>query len=101
MRKSIIALCSATIIFACSILTPMTVTAATSACPPHTYSDTCIADRYEFIYSHQYFYENGVGTCYVSRHYQGFYLRCPICGAIKFDDPIWENYMGIVHSVNH
>ena len=101
MKKTIIALCSATIIFACSILTPMSVTAATRACPPHTYSDTCIADRYEFIYSHQYFYENGVGTCYVSRHYQGLYLRCPICGAIKFDDPIWENYMGNVHSVNH
>lgn len=107
MKKTLIALCTAVVIFACNVLTPATVCAAENGgCTSHTYGTATTGVKHVFLSSHQYLIENGpdgpiYGTCYVYHVYYGAYPQCTTCGALDYDHPVWEDDMGIWHSVNH
>ena len=100
MRKVILAVCAAVVIFSCNMLTPLTVSAAMNSCPPHTMSATHSGTMYR-TYSHPYLVANGPNgpvydTCYVLGLYDEVYLRCPLCGFIDYDNPVSSVLIRIV-----
>ena len=98
MRKVILAVCAAVVIFSCNMLTPITVSAAMNSCPPHTMSATHAGTMVRFAYSHQYQKPNGeYGTCSVYCRYDEVYLRCPLCGFIDYDHPVSSVFMNVDH----
>ena len=102
MRKVILAVCAAVVIFSCNMLTPMVASAAQNACPPHTMSATHAGTMVRFAYSHQYVIENGddgpvYGTCSVYCRYDEVYLRCPLCGFIDYDHPVSSVFLEVDH----
>lgn len=101
MRKILLALCSAMMIFTFSMLTPSTVSAAENGCNPHVYNAT-YEGYFSAHYTHQYLLYNGpdgpvYGICNVTHLYYGNYPRCTQCGYIDYYHPNWQNDLGITH----
>ena len=94
MKKVIIALCSASVIIACNILTPMTVCAGNRNCGHTSYVVGAYLDPTKQCntYLHQYLHGHGdhgpiYETCTAHYYYSYRYPQCSICGDVDFSSP--------------
>ncbi|MBQ9488984.1 MAG: hypothetical protein IKO03_03695 [Lachnospiraceae bacterium] len=110
MRRTILAFCTAAIILACGILTPVTASAEEArGCAQHTMNGTHAGTMTRVMYTHPVFLGNGTygpmyETCTVKGLYDEIYLRCTVCGYIDYDHPVsqvllnsWHDYYMCPH----
>ncbi len=102
MRRAILAICAAAIIFACNMLTPMTVRAEERGCPPHAFGGYCEGYKDETLYVHQYLIDNqsgmpNWGSCRVYKRYREKYNICSTCGYIDYANPYYSAEYAIYH----
>lgn len=94
MKKAFVALCSASMLFVCSMLMPVTVLAGNRDCGHNSYIVDAYLDpnTWTATNSHQYKKGNGVngpiyGTCYVTACYGNRYPQCAVCGDVDYSHP--------------
>jgi hypothetical protein len=95
MKKNLIALCSATLIFAVSMLTP-----ATALAGENSYCDHVFNTNYTGFVTVPSTHLVGSETCYVNTVYYGSFPKCSKCGAI--DNNVPKTWVSETHSIcNH
>ncbi|MBE5864159.1 MAG: hypothetical protein E7295_15150 [Lachnospiraceae bacterium] len=101
MRKVILAVCAAAIVFACSMLTTVTVGAVDRSCNHVMNSE--IDGIWENDYSHQYWIKNEpsgpvYGSCYVHTVNYCKYAKCSLCGYVDYNHPTNLQFVSATHS---
>ncbi len=103
MKKTMMALCSAIIILASSLLTPASVCAAERSCPPHEFN-SIVSNQFCYVYSsHPYVISNEpsgpqYGTCYITTYGSCEYLKCGKCDYVNTSNPINFQPISVTHS---
>ena len=100
MKKTMMALCSAIIILASSLLTPASVCAVERSCA-HEYNSTVSGFCYTHS-SHPYVVNNGVngpeyGTCHITVFNSCEYFKCWKCDYVNYSNPINLHYVSESH----
>ncbi|MBR3509000.1 MAG: hypothetical protein IKO03_09595 [Lachnospiraceae bacterium] len=90
MKKAILAICTAAVIFTCNMLIPMSVSAEERGCNCNHSMTTLIDSTWEEDYSHQYWIKDGhygpiYGSCYVHNEGTCQYVKCLICGYVDYN----------------
>ena len=88
MKKTIIAICSAIIILACNMLTPMTALAEARACKYHKYHDSHKSNYLVYLSSHPVYIYDPYGPVYENctpyENHEVEYPKCSVCGHIDY-----------------
>ena len=95
MKKTIIALCTVMIIFACNLLTSVPVCAEERNCGHNSYVSGAYLDPNSIYYTystHPYKIGDGItgpiyGTCHISTCHGVKYPQCSICGDVDYNHP--------------
>ncbi len=103
MRKMVLAICTTIIVFACGILTPVTVRAEGRGCVNHTFNATHDGYQNITISNHPYVISNepggpNYGTCYIYKVIKTIYPRCTACGYIDYANPYSSSDFAIMHT---
>lgn len=101
MKKIVMALCSAMLILACSLLTPSSVCAAERSCT-HEFN-SIVGNQFCYLHSdHTYYsYYNGVYTshpCHIVNFGSCEFLKCGKCDYVDTTNPINFHSISITHS---
>ena len=98
MRKMVLTICTTIIVFACGILTPVTVRAEGRGCVNHTFNATHDGYHNVTISTHPYEHNNTMATCRIYKVIKTVYPRCTVCGYIDYEHPYSSSDFAIMHA---